>query len=447
MCSSNCECAGERPCSSYGYCSGKDGHEKCRPPPSPCPSGAMQTSTGCIACPPGQYSSEGASSCQDCPSGFYCPGGMDKKPCPPGQFSPPISASCYPLTDSIKKGTWVSIQTNLGTTKMCIDVPDGTFKSGTSLQQYKCNASPAQQFLMVPVDDTYATYELQASTSLGGGTSSSRLCLNVKGGMNTQGAEIILFECTGALNERFQLVDASKTYPPQSPDLTGYYALKPQASDQSCVDISSWSSKNGTKVVQWSCNYLSPDKKLNHGGDNRNQRFRLLCGQGSYGTYWPNCTLCPPQTYNPPADGTYFPELSSFLGVSSCHPCPQGTFSSEGSLRCSPNPPPPSPFPPPRPPPFPLPPPRPPPGPPPKTPPPPLPPPPLPFLPPSLPPYISFSSTSHFLQTTLRSQRNQRGSRSTMQYALQSKPMSSLKDAWAAFSWQCVSLSLDLLSP
>lgn len=64
-------------------------HTQC----NPCLPGKHANNEGseeCTDCAPGLYSNQGASVCEVCPLGHFCPGGTDKLACPVGTMAPPM---------------------------------------------------------------------------------------------------------------------------------------------------------------------------------------------------------------------------------------------------------------------------------------------------------------------------------------------------------------------
>lgn len=134
----------------------------------------------------------------------------------------------------------------------CLDVPNAQFKAGTALQTWQCWApNPAQVFEFTP----------EHQIRIGG------LCLNIFGGLGNNGDTVGLWQCVGAANEKWDLVDGH---------LVGMNGR--------CLDVYGGSRDNGAKIIVWDC-----------AGRSSNQLWSVAAPEGvSIAAAKPSCPDCPP---------------------------------------------------------------------------------------------------------------------------------------------------------
>lgn len=131
----------------------------------------------------------------------------------------------------------------------------GQVAVGTKLQQWGCNGTPAQQFVIVPSGDGDWVYIKDAW---------SGLCWDVPNGDTSNGVHIALWTCHGGLNQKFWFSGSGW------PNIKGSVRIK---SSNKCVDIYWGSSAQGQAVQQWDCNNYSGAQVSSEG---------LLGGEGRW---------------------------------------------------------------------------------------------------------------------------------------------------------------------
>lgn len=115
----------------------------------------------------------------------------------------------------------------------CLDVDGAGRANGTKIQQWACNGTAAQRFVLE--DRGSGNYRLR--------NPNSDKCLDVAAGGTANGTKIQLWTCSSSGNQKFKVQD-----------LGGGYARLRQPGSNKCVDVNGASSANGAKVQIWSCN-------------------------------------------------------------------------------------------------------------------------------------------------------------------------------------------------
>lgn len=115
----------------------------------------------------------------------------------------------------------------------CLDVTAAGTANGTKLQQWACNGTAAQSFVL---DDR------------GGGvvrlvSSGAQKCVDVKGNGGANGTQVQLWSCHGGGAQRFRIEDAG--------DGTSRVV---HVKSGKCLDVNAASGADGAKVQIWSCN-------------------------------------------------------------------------------------------------------------------------------------------------------------------------------------------------
>ncbi|MFI0366595.1 RICIN domain-containing protein [Actinomadura sp. 1N219] len=116
----------------------------------------------------------------------------------------------------------------------CLDVAGAGVDNGTNVQQWNCNAHPAQDWQFTDVGDGYYTLT----------SSNSGKCLDVDGtdGSGTaDGRNVWQYECNGSTGQQWK---------PEKK--AGGYWLKSRRSDK-CLAVDAGSLAPGANVSQWSC--------------------------------------------------------------------------------------------------------------------------------------------------------------------------------------------------
>ena len=125
----------------------------------------------------------------------------------------------------------------------CLDVAGAGMENGTNVQQWNCNAHPAQDWQFTDVGDGYYTLT----------SPNSGKCLDVDGtdGSGTaDGRNVWQYECNGSTGQQWK---AEKK--------AGGYWLKSRRSDK-CLAVDAGSLAAGANVSQWSCTDPTTDAQL-----------------------------------------------------------------------------------------------------------------------------------------------------------------------------------------
>lgn len=118
--------------------------------PVPCPDGTFSETVGntgpefCLPCPPGYYSDAGTEKCAPCTEGYYCPGNSNRIICPRGTYCPdkfmtqPIGVCTYPgiYTDNSVGRTQLPV---------CEICPSGHY-CPNGLDKYECPAGTSDSY-------------------------------------------------------------------------------------------------------------------------------------------------------------------------------------------------------------------------------------------------------------------------------------------------------------
>ncbi|WP_173152928.1 RICIN domain-containing protein [Phytohabitans suffuscus] len=114
----------------------------------------------------------------------------------------------------------------------CLDVVGGSMADGARVQQWACNSSTQQIWLVERVDAVRVRY-----VNLKSGK-----CLDVQSASTADGAAVQQWTClNGAANQSFNNGTQS-----------GGYQLRPRHSDK-CLDVAGGSYSDGARLQQWSC--------------------------------------------------------------------------------------------------------------------------------------------------------------------------------------------------
>ncbi|GAA4306638.1 hypothetical protein GCM10023178_14760 [Actinomadura luteofluorescens] len=125
----------------------------------------------------------------------------------------------------------------------CLDVAGAGTENGTNVQQWNCNAHPAQDWQFIDAGDGY--YKLISANS--------GKCLDVDGtdGSGTaDGRNVWQYECNGSTGQQWK---------PEKK--AGGYLIKSRRSDK-CLAVDSASPAPGANVLQWSCADPVTDEQL-----------------------------------------------------------------------------------------------------------------------------------------------------------------------------------------
>lgn len=112
----------------------------------------------------------------------------------------------------------------------CVDVNAGGFYDGANIQQWTCNGSPAQRFIMQSLGDNRFQF-----MNLGSGK-----CIDVSRSSIYDGANIQQWTCNGTLAQTF-MVDP----------VGGGYASIINARSLKSLDVANWGTYDGANIQQW----------------------------------------------------------------------------------------------------------------------------------------------------------------------------------------------------
>jgi hypothetical protein len=126
-------------------------------------------------------------------------------------------------------------QLRLGTGEgLCVDVQGASQQDAAAVQQYACNGSDAQRWVLVNVAND--VYELRSAAS--------GKCLDVKGGSSANGAALQQYTCNGTAAQRWAVKALGG----------GAYRLVSQTGTSKCLDVPRSSPQNATKLQLYTCN-------------------------------------------------------------------------------------------------------------------------------------------------------------------------------------------------
>ncbi|TFI20931.1 chitinase [Streptomyces sp. 4R-3d] len=117
----------------------------------------------------------------------------------------------------------------------CVDVADGNSTSGTTVQLYDCNGTPAQQWSN-PGDGTLRAFGK---------------CLDIRGGGTADAADVQLWDCNGGPAQQWVVSQAN--------DIVNPAANK-------CLDVRAYNSANRTPLQIWPCQGAENEKWYLSGG-------------------------------------------------------------------------------------------------------------------------------------------------------------------------------------
>ncbi|MFC9748585.1 glycoside hydrolase family 19 protein [Streptomyces niveus] len=117
----------------------------------------------------------------------------------------------------------------------CVDVADGNSTSGTTVQLYDCNNTPAQQWSN-PGDGTLRAFGK---------------CLDIRGGGTADAADVQLWDCNGGPAQQWVVSQAN--------DIVNPAANK-------CLDVRAYNSANRTPLQIWPCQGAENEKWYLSGG-------------------------------------------------------------------------------------------------------------------------------------------------------------------------------------
>jgi hypothetical protein len=121
----------------------------------------------------------------------------------------------------------------------CLDVPGGNFYQGARIQQWGCNYTEAQRFLLSENGDGSVSLSHQVPGY-------ASLALDVAGASKDNGAPVQLWysNLTGA--QKFWKIDTG----------SGHFALK-NVNSGKCLDLTAWpdSPFGSSKLQQWDCHW------------------------------------------------------------------------------------------------------------------------------------------------------------------------------------------------
>ncbi|MFJ6569851.1 glycoside hydrolase family 19 protein [Streptomyces sp. NPDC091292] len=116
-----------------------------------------------------------------------------------------------------------------GLADKCVDVADGNSASGTQVQLYDCNGTPAQQWTN-PGDGTLRAFGK---------------CLDVRHGSIADAADVQLYDCNGTPAQQWVITEAKDIVNP--------------AADK-CLDVRAYNSANRTPLQIWPCQGAANEK-------------------------------------------------------------------------------------------------------------------------------------------------------------------------------------------
>ncbi|MBI1891585.1 MAG: RICIN domain-containing protein [Burkholderiales bacterium] len=125
----------------------------------------------------------------------------------------------------------------------CLTVPNGSTANGTALKQYACSNTASQLWTRRTAASGYSQLVSAASGK----------CVNVRGFSSANGAAIEQATCATSDSQLLAL-PAATTAPTTSTSTSTSTAktLTSQVSGK-CLDVTGWSTANGTVLQQWSC--------------------------------------------------------------------------------------------------------------------------------------------------------------------------------------------------
>jgi len=116
----------------------------------------------------------------------------------------------------------------------CVDARNSGTANGTPVQQFSCNGTNAQRWLMTPTDSGFVKV---ATVSAAGQV------WDITGASGANGARIQLFASSGAANQQWQAV----------PEGGGFFHFVSRLTGK-CLDVPGSSTSNGVQLQQFTCN-------------------------------------------------------------------------------------------------------------------------------------------------------------------------------------------------
>jgi hypothetical protein len=133
----------------------------------------------------------------------------------------------------------------------CVDVAGLSRDNNREIIQSDCSGEADQDWVFVstdPFNNPDPTLATDVSYEIVGDFSDK--CLDVKGSSELNGASLQQWQCTGAANQRYRLMNVGD----------GFYRVS-NISSGKCLRAESGKSDNGTRMVLWDCND-NPDQKI-----------------------------------------------------------------------------------------------------------------------------------------------------------------------------------------
>jgi hypothetical protein len=112
----------------------------------------------------------------------------------------------------------------------CFDVRGGSTGNSANLIQYTCSGAANQKFDIVPTSDGRVEIRTFAGK-----------CLDVRGASTSNSTEIIQYTCSGAVNQKFWV------------DSIGNNQVRIRTFADKCLDVQGGSGGNSAKIIQYSC--------------------------------------------------------------------------------------------------------------------------------------------------------------------------------------------------
>ncbi|MEV6400218.1 RICIN domain-containing protein [Streptomyces sp. NPDC051907] len=118
----------------------------------------------------------------------------------------------------------------------CLDIDRARTENGVRARQWDCNGTAAQQWRVIPTDNS--SFELRVVAS--------GKCLEVENSGTQWGAAVQQWTCTGGKQMRWRavLVDQPRKL----------FQLRPTHTDGRCLDVDRAMKENGALAQQWECN-------------------------------------------------------------------------------------------------------------------------------------------------------------------------------------------------
>ncbi|GAA1979653.1 RICIN domain-containing protein [Kitasatospora viridis] len=131
----------------------------------------------------------------------------------------------------------------IGSTGKCLDNWRSHNADGNTIDQYKCNGSAAQKWSIDYYESNGGLYYYRIRNV------ATNKCLNVQGQSQNAGAKIVLWDCNGQSDERFNPSEIG----------SGYYLWRNQNSDK-CLNVAGNSGNDGAWIIQYYCDPNAADE-------------------------------------------------------------------------------------------------------------------------------------------------------------------------------------------